>query len=572
MRDDHRQGSAATAPPPQRHPAHASGGNGNGNGHSNGKGTNRNGRIVTGGNDKKVEVLVPGLHPTPHGPLDWSSDQFADAVLGALPDGLLYRSAKSVGVITGSAGCREFDPADATDFILYMGEHVGLAQWERHEGRLHGARITCRDHHARLVLKRAYRSGKARPLFRLVHYPVYGPSFELMKPGWTDGTFYDPPPAIASLRPIDEPTVIREVLEELVCDFPFKDAASRENFFGLLLTPILRPALDGNVPMHMVMAPLERTGKSKLLEEVLGGVVLGHPTPSSPVPETEDEFKKDIISRLLDGETLVHLDNVGRFLDSAVLASLLTSSLVSGRLLGKSQSLRLPNTLTVTASANNPQATGEMVKRTIPINLQPPDDHPEDRDNFAHPDLREYVREQRLNVLGVLLGMVEIWKARGRPSGTVRMGGFENWARVIGGVMRANGFEHWMANFTEWRRRADSDKLELVAFVRAWAETYGQTRQTASDLLRLAQAHSLFGMVIRGDSASSNLSRFSKRVLSRNLDTPIGVEGRQYLMTVDESGNNRTYWLNGAEGSGTGMLPTPEHDRAPPPDEPDLPY
>ena len=64
---------------------------------------------------------------------------------------------------------------------------------------------------------------------------------------------------------------VREYLEDLVADFPFADAASRQNLFGLLLTPIVRPALDGNVPVHLAEAALERTGKTKLLEHVVGG-------------------------------------------------------------------------------------------------------------------------------------------------------------------------------------------------------------------------------------------------------------------------------------------------------------
>ena len=63
---------------------------------------------------------------------------------------------------------------------------------------------------------------------------------------------------------------VREYLEDLVADFPFADAASRQNLFGLLLTPIVRPALDGNVPIHLAEAALERTGKTKLLEHVVG--------------------------------------------------------------------------------------------------------------------------------------------------------------------------------------------------------------------------------------------------------------------------------------------------------------
>ena len=44
-------------------------------------------------------------------------------------------------------------------------------------------------------------------------------------------------------------------------DFPHRDEASRHNVFGLMLTAVLRPAIDGPIPFHLFMASLERTGK-----------------------------------------------------------------------------------------------------------------------------------------------------------------------------------------------------------------------------------------------------------------------------------------------------------------------
>ncbi len=49
---------------------------------------------------------------------------------------------------------------------------------------------------------------------------------------------------------------------ELLVDFPFADEASKANAWALLLTPILRPAITGGVPLALLDAPSPGSGKS----------------------------------------------------------------------------------------------------------------------------------------------------------------------------------------------------------------------------------------------------------------------------------------------------------------------
>src|SRR5439155_25639281 len=63
----------------------------------------------------------------------------------------------------------------------------------------------------------------------------------------------------------DEPTAEErdaaiDALRDIVVDFPFVDAASRTNTLGLILTPILRPAIPGEVPLALVDKPKSGTG------------------------------------------------------------------------------------------------------------------------------------------------------------------------------------------------------------------------------------------------------------------------------------------------------------------------
>ena len=200
----------------------------------------------------------------------------------------------------------------------------------------------------------------------MVPYPVYGPGFVRVPSGWHDGLYYDEPEDLRDLKPITDCEVIHNVLYDLVVDFPFKTEADKQNFIGLLLTPLISPALEGNRPMHLVNSPLERTGKSKLVNEVFGGIILGRELASMQITDKEEEREKRIVAMLLQGESLMHLDNLPEYIDSASLASLLTSHFLASRILGYSRTVKLRNNLVIVGTGNNVRASGEITKRRGP--------------------------------------------------------------------------------------------------------------------------------------------------------------------------------------------------------------
>jgi hypothetical protein len=63
-------------------------------------------------------------------------------------------------------------------------------------------------------------------------------------------------------------------------------------------------------------------------------------------------------------------------------------------------------------------------------------EEPSDREDFQHPDLHGYLLQQAVPILSALLGLVAAWEAKGRPLGRKhRMGGFDKWAAVVGGIV-----------------------------------------------------------------------------------------------------------------------------------------
>ncbi len=474
--------------------------------------------------DPAEYVLLPGPHKDDQDAhIEQSSVDFASDVLQRLPADAIYRRDFIPGEVIGEAGRRKWVELSADRMRIVVDSHAKLGKWVTHRQTKEQVLLyqACNKDAAGLVVAHATGAAGVRELHLMVSYPVYGPGFVRVEPGWHDGLYYDEPDELRDLRPETDCEVIHNVLHDLVVDFPFKGEADRQNFFGLLLTPIIAPALDGNRPMHLLNAPLERTGKSKLVNEVFGGIVTGRDTPSMQITDREEEREKRILAMLLQGETLMHLDNLPSYIDSPALASLLTTQRFLGRLLGYSRNVSMPNNLTIVGTGNNVQASGEIAKRIVPIMIEPASANPEARTDFQHPDIRAYVRQQRRTVLECVLGLVENWTAAGRPKHPDRLGGFENWSETVGGILQVNGLRAWRTNEGEWRKVANPHGSEMETFVEVWHEAFGASEVTALDLMNLAEQNGLFGFVFARNGIAARGSVFGK-LLTRHINAPIG--------------------------------------------------
>jgi hypothetical protein len=468
-------------------------------------------------------ILTPGPHVDGNGVYtEQSTATFAAAVLAELPEDLIYRKDFIPGEILGPAGKQKWVEFTPDRMRLVVDGQTKLGKWvtSRKTGEQVLIYQACAKDGAGLVIAHAQQAPNIRELELMVSYPVYGPDFTRIPPGWHDGLYYDEPKDLQNLVPETDCEVIHNILHDLVVDFPFKTEADRQNFFGLLLTPIVTPALDGNRPMHLINSPLERTGKSKLVNEVLGGILIGRDVASMQITDREEEREKRIIAALIQGDTLLHLDNLPHYIDSQSLASLLTSHILGGRILGISRTVKLQNNLIVVGSGNNVQASGEVAKRIVPVMIEPMTAHPEHRTDFQHPDIRAYARERRRVVLECLLGLVENWRAAGRPAHPNRFGGFENWSETIGGILKVNALNAWRTNEADWRKLADPKGAEMEAFVTAWYAMFKNEEKTPSELLELARSQELFAPICARRSPQAVGAAFGK-MLTRHVDQPV---------------------------------------------------
>lgn len=277
----------------------------------------------------------------------------------------------------------------------------------------------------------------------IVQVPVLRTDGSILdNPGYDEASklYYSPGPGLVVSAVPGNPTpedvkAALELVMEAVGDFPYDNVSSRANALALLLTPLVRPVIDGAVPLALLDAPQQGTGKS-LFASIVALVGTGRDAAMMAAPDNDEEWRKRITATLYAGATIIIIDNIEGRLDSASLASAITATTWKDRVLGHSKVVELRQRATWMATGNNLRLGGDIQRRCYSIRLDAKMATPWRGRQFKHPNLREWVTENRGKLIGALLTMVRAWYCAGCPQREERgLGSFEVWSRVVGGVL-----------------------------------------------------------------------------------------------------------------------------------------
>ena len=201
----------------------------------------------------------------------------------------------------------------------------------------------------------------------------------------------------------------------------------------------------------------------------------------------DDEWRKTITSTLLDGPTATVIDNA-RSLTSPVLAKVLTDTTWQARILGVSRNAMLKVECTWVATGINPELHQEVMRRIVPIRLDPKVERPWTRTSFSIPNLREWSRENRGRLIWAALTLARGWVLAGRPHGDGSLGMFEDWAAVVGGIVKFAGFPQFLSNLAAVYDEADVEGDAVHWFFEQWHANHGISAITIADAARWALA------------------------------------------------------------------------------------
>jgi hypothetical protein len=276
------------------------------------------------------------------------------------------------------------------------------------------------------------------------------------------------------------------ILQEVFSDFPFASKSDRANAFALMLTAAMREMINGNTPLFLVVSPIFGSGKGLLTVSALIPAFGADGIAVLSLGRDDDETRKRLTSTFLDGKPSLIFDNANT-IDSPSLATALTTPWWTDRRLGLSENVAIPVKSIFAATAINPVLSGEIARRSVQIREQPEDAQPWQRSGFRHPDLREWVIDHRPEILGALEKIFTSWIAAERPTWSGRpLGSFEEWSRIVGGVLEHVGVHGFMENHDQLFE-ADDEASAWTAFINLWTDRYAESAQKTSELYHLAQ-------------------------------------------------------------------------------------
>jgi hypothetical protein len=328
------------------------------------------------------------------------------------------------------------------------------------------------------------------PLEAIVEIPVIRSDGSiLITRGYDKATrlYYLPHKELDAINIPDHPTqadmmAALTVVDDAIGEFPFSDQADRANAVALMLTPFIRPC----VPLAgfaLIDAPKMGTGKG-LLTALVTIIATGRPPANFTYTPKEEEFKKSVTAMLLEGETIIVLDDVKHTLQSSSLDSVTTTETWKDRLLGVSKMIRMPQRATWIANGNNLRVGGDLVRRCYRIRLDPHMSRPWLRAVWKHENLRSWAKENRAALVTALLTLARAWFAAGQPTAAnvPQLGSFEDWTKIIGGILAHCNIPGFLANLENLYNEADEENGQWEAFLTVWYKTFGSDWKTVKQL------------------------------------------------------------------------------------------
>ena len=351
------------------------------------------------------------------------------------------------------------------------------------------------------------------PLRLLATTPVYSVAGELVS---TEGYHADSGIYLSmqglQLPELPSPAGALALLREMLCDFPFAHASGFAHTLGAVLLPFLRPMIDGPTPLILVEASTRGTGKG-LLCEVIPLVALGTNAGVMVQPKDGDEFEKRVTAMLLEGSRMILLDNV-HTLKGEALAAALTARTWRGRRLGKCEMLTLQNDALWMATGNNVTLDDDMPRRIIPIRLDAAVERPENRTSFRHPKLLSWIRENRPALVAACIALVEAWKTAGQPEGAVRLGSYESWSAVLGGVLGVAGVPGFLQGREHLYEESNPEPGEWGEVLEAVFVVHGSKPQHAKTFLSAMQGLGTHLDLWEGHKPLSQMQRVGRALLA----------------------------------------------------------
>jgi putative DNA primase/helicase len=236
-------------------------------------------------------------------------------------------------------------------------------------------------------------------------------------------------------------------LEWLISTFPFVGECDRSAALAMLLTALVRPSLR-TAPMFGVNATAAGTGKS-LIVDLASILSTGRVASVDKHYPDDEEMRKSLGARLMEGAAFINLDNVTGVIKSDFLCQVFTQEEISTRQLGASKMMKLPTSATICATGNSLRIGGDLVRRSVLVNLDAKTERPETR-TFERNALKDASNYRDRLVTGGLTAL-RAFVVSGAAKVSPALGSFEEWSDIVRSCLVWLGYADPLSNADRMR-------------------------------------------------------------------------------------------------------------------------
>lgn len=279
---------------------------------------------------------------------------------------------------------------------------------------------------------------------------------------------------------LDGATAALDRLQQLIEEFPFATDTDRSAALSAMLTAAIRPSLPV-APAFNLTASRPGSGKT-----YLGSIIARFAGPGEPhnvsYPRTSEEATKEVLSLLLHAPAVINFDDMDTdWKAHGSINRMLTSPLISDRILGSNKTATVSTRTLVIGSGNNVEPQKDLLRRVITIRLFP---------RTATPALARYkgrpaeaVVKHRERFVSDALTIIGAWNAVGRPrTESFNVASFDTWSEYCRQPLLWLGQPDPATSLQE-QLQSDPENDELGELLRAWTARFNDRSVTVRQLI-----------------------------------------------------------------------------------------
>ena len=226
------------------------------------------------------------------------------------------------------------------------------------------------------------------------------------------------------------------------------------------------------VPLHVFDAPEAGSGKSYLVD-LAAALATGELAPVIAAGRNEEETEKRLAALLMTGQPIISIDNLNGGLAGDFLCQAIERPIIKTRILGRSETVRIDNTVTIFATGNNILLIGDVVRRAVRCTLDADVERPELRKFRSNP--LKKILEDRGSYVASALAIPRAYMAAGCPNECPPLASFDDWSRLVRSALVWLGYADPVATM-EAARADDPSRAVLDAVMTAWLNIIGSEK------------------------------------------------------------------------------------------------